>query len=91
MDRDSSGAAGPGFEPGLSDSELKLLGLSLFAEVPKTAYLGRILRSRVSLHLPMFARVTVKSLSKQTECRRVMVGMVLGCCQQRPPSVLEIC
>ena len=57
-------AAGPGFEPGLTDPELVLSGLSLFAGVSETAYLSCILISCVSGRSLVFAPVTVKSLSK---------------------------
>jgi hypothetical protein len=52
-------AAGPGFEPGLSDSELISVGSPLFAGVSKTAGISRIFRFHVSQRLPMFTLVTV--------------------------------
>jgi hypothetical protein len=58
------GAAGPGFEPGLTDPELISLGSPLFAGTSKSAYLRLILKSHVSRRSPVFAPVTVKSLSK---------------------------
>jgi|SRR5215207_6387707 len=57
--RGLSVAAGPGFEPGLSDSELLPLCSSLFAHVPKTAYLSQIFRSLVSRYPLVFVPVTV--------------------------------
>ncbi len=59
------GAAGPGFEPGLSDSELISAGSPLFAHVPQIAYLSQILRFHVTRRSPLFARVTVKPLSNR--------------------------
>jgi hypothetical protein len=57
-------AAGPGFEPGLTDPESVSIHLWLFVAVQKTANLSQILRSYVSHYSPLFVPVTVKSLSK---------------------------
>jgi hypothetical protein len=57
-------AAGEGFEPSLTDPELISSRLPLFADASKTPYVSRILASHVSGRSPVFAPVTVKSLSK---------------------------
>src|SRR5829696_9243009 len=52
-------AAGPGFEPGLSDSELLHLPSLAFTTVSKIPCFGLILGSHVSLCSSMFVPVTV--------------------------------
>jgi hypothetical protein len=58
-------AAGPGFEPGLSDPESVFICSPLFLGVRKTACSSRVAGARVSLRSSSFARVAVKSLSRQ--------------------------
>src|SRR5215207_10997249 len=57
-------AAGEGFEPGLTDPESVSIPSSLFTTVQKTALSSQVARAGVSGCSPMFAPVTVRSLSK---------------------------
>src|SRR4028118_1332120 len=57
-------AAGPGFEPGLSDSESVSIHPWLFTAVQKSAFSSQLPESRVSGCSPSFTPVTVRSLSR---------------------------